>query len=139
MLEICSDDYMDSPTMSAREKAAVLWAEHVTKNTARTRDDVFEEVRRRFDDREFVELTMVITYFNMRNRFQDALRIPPRRPEDDCGHHGRAQAGPARSQALSRKRGGGVARELPRPRGRHYLVPAREAALKRSERQRDDV
>ena len=67
---------MDSKTMSAREKAAVLWAEHVTRNTAKTRDDVFEEVRRHFDDREFVELTMVITYFNMRNRFQDALRIP---------------------------------------------------------------
>ncbi len=67
--------------MSAREKAAVLWAEHVTRNTAKTRDDVFEEVRRHFDDREFVELTMVITYFNMRNRFQDALRIPLDEPK----------------------------------------------------------
>ena len=40
------------------------------------RDDVFEEVHKRFSDAEVVELTMVITYFNMRNRFQDALRIP---------------------------------------------------------------
>ncbi len=85
MLEICSDAYMDSHTMSAREKAAVLWAEHVTKNTARTRDDVFGEVRRHFDDREFVELTMVITYFNMRNRFQDALRIPLDAPKTIAG------------------------------------------------------
>ena len=53
---------MDSPTLSPREKAAVLWAEHVTRNTAKTRDDVFQEVRRHYDDREFVELTMVITY-----------------------------------------------------------------------------
>ena len=45
---------MDSPTMSPREKAAVLWAEHVTRNTAKTRDDVFQEVRRHYDDREFV-------------------------------------------------------------------------------------
>ena len=67
---------MDSETMTPREKAAVLWAEHVTLNTAKTRDDVFCEVRHQFDDTEFVELTMVITYFNMRNRFQDALRIP---------------------------------------------------------------
>jgi hypothetical protein len=37
---------------------------------------VFEEVRRHYSDPEFVELTMVITYFNMRNRFQDSLRIP---------------------------------------------------------------
>ena len=67
---------MDSPHLSPREKAAVLWAEHVTLNTAKARDDVFEEVHRLYTDAEVVELTMVITYFNMRNRFQDALRIP---------------------------------------------------------------
>lgn len=83
--EICSDAYMDSETMTPREKAAVLWAEHVTRNTAKTRDDVFCEVRRHFDDREFVELTMVITYFNMRNRFQDALRIPLDEPKTISG------------------------------------------------------
>ena len=76
---------MDSKTMSPREKAAVMWAEHVTRNTAKTRDDVFEEVRRHYDDREFVELTMVITYFNMRNRFQDALRIPLDAPKTISG------------------------------------------------------
>ncbi len=83
--EICSDAYMDSATMTPREKAAVLWAEHVTLNTAKTRDDVFCEVRRHYDDREFVELTMVITYFNMRNRFQDALRIPLDEPKTISG------------------------------------------------------
>lgn len=85
MQEICSDAYMDSKTMTPREKAAVLWAEHVTLNTAKTRDDVFCEVRRHFDDTEFVELTMVITYFNMRNRFQDALRIPLDEPKTISG------------------------------------------------------
>lgn len=83
--EICSDAYMDSETMTPREKAAVLWAEHVTLNTAKTRDDVFCEVRRHYDDREFVELTMVITYSNMRNRFQDALRIPLDEPKTISG------------------------------------------------------
>ncbi|OGL60433.1 MAG: hypothetical protein A3J27_10340 [Candidatus Tectomicrobia bacterium RIFCSPLOWO2_12_FULL_69_37] len=67
---------MDSPLLSPREKAAVLWAGHVTRNTAKSRDDVFAEVSRRFSRPELVELTMVITYFNMRNRFQDSLRIP---------------------------------------------------------------
>lgn len=67
---------MESPLLDPREKAAVLWAEHVTRNTAKSRDDVFEEVRRQYPDAELVELTMVITYFNMRNRFQDSLRIP---------------------------------------------------------------
>ena len=67
---------MDSPLFDGRERAAILWAEHVTLNTAKARDDVFEEVHRQYSPAEVVELTMVITYFNMRNRFQDALRIP---------------------------------------------------------------
>ena len=57
----------------------------MTRNTAKTRDDVFQEVRRHYDDREFVELTMAITYFNMRNRFQDALRIPLDEPKTISG------------------------------------------------------
>lgn len=76
MQAIGSDDYMSAGCLSEREKACVLWAEHVTKNTAKSRDDVFERVRGHFSESEMVELTMVITYFNMRNRFQDSLRIP---------------------------------------------------------------
>lgn len=67
---------MRSPHLSAREKAAVQWAEHVTKNTARSRDDVFEETRRHFSEPEIVELTLICGMFNMFNRFMDALRIP---------------------------------------------------------------
>ncbi len=78
---IGSGEYMGSSLLTDREKACVLWAEHVTKNTAKERDDVYEEVRRCFSDAELVELTMVITYFNMRNRFQDSLRIPLDEPK----------------------------------------------------------
>jgi hypothetical protein len=67
---------MDSPLLTDREKAAVLWAEHVTLNTARERDDVFSEVRRHFDDAEIVELTLMSGLFNMFNRFMDSLQIP---------------------------------------------------------------
>ena len=67
---------MSSPHLSPREKAAVLWAEHVTKNTARSRDDVFAEVRRHFSDPEIVELTLICGMFNMFNRFMDSLWIP---------------------------------------------------------------
>jgi len=67
---------MDSPLLNAREKAAVLWAEHVTNNTARSRDDIFEIVRNEFSEAETVELTFIIGYFNMRNRFNDSLNIP---------------------------------------------------------------
>ncbi len=67
---------MDSPLLNSREKAAVLWAEHVTHNTARSRDDIFEIVRSEFNEAETVELTFIIGYFNMRNRFNDSLNIP---------------------------------------------------------------
>ncbi|MGY9016095.1 MAG: carboxymuconolactone decarboxylase family protein [Rhodospirillales bacterium] len=62
--------------MSDREKAAVLWAEHVTKNTARSRDHVFERVCESFSEAKIVELTMISAYFNMNNRFIDSLKIP---------------------------------------------------------------
>lgn len=67
---------MDSPHLSEREKAAVLWAEHVTKNTARSRDDVFEEVKKVFSEGEIVELTMMSGFFNFFNRLMDSLHIP---------------------------------------------------------------
>ena len=73
---IGSDDYMESELLTDREKAAVLWAEHVTKNTAKSRDDVFDKVCESFDEAEVVELTMISAYFNMNNRFMDSLKIP---------------------------------------------------------------
>ena len=54
----------------------MLWAEHVAKNTAGDRDDVFAEVRRHFTDAELIELTGVCGLFAISNRFQDSLRLP---------------------------------------------------------------
>jgi alkylhydroperoxidase family enzyme len=54
----------------------VLWAEHVARNTARDRDDVFEDVRRHFTIAELVELTAVCGLFAQSNRFQDSMRLP---------------------------------------------------------------
>jgi len=67
---------MTSPHLTPRERAAVLWAEHVTRNTARSRDDVYEEVAREFDEPEIVDLTLMCGFFNMFNRFMDSLHIP---------------------------------------------------------------
>ncbi len=66
----------DYASFTERERAVLLWAEHVTHNTAKERDDVFGELAKHFTDSEIVELTMVVTYFNMRNKFNDALGIP---------------------------------------------------------------
>ena len=67
---------MNSSCLSALEKAAILWAEHVTKNTARSREDVFDEVRKHFTEAEIVELTLVSGLFNMFNRVADSLHVP---------------------------------------------------------------
>lgn len=68
--------------MTRREKAAVLWAEHVTLNTARERDDVFEEVAENFDDAEIVELTLMSGFFALFNRFTDSLKLPVEVPKE---------------------------------------------------------
>ena len=70
-----SDRYMDSDLFTAREKAAILWAEHVTLNTAKFRDDVFEQVSTVFSEAEIVELTTLSAFRNMRNRMHDSLQI----------------------------------------------------------------
>ncbi len=67
---------MRSSLLSGREKAAVLWAEHVTRNTARDRDDIFETVKKDFTQNELIELTMMSCLFNSWNRFMDSLHMP---------------------------------------------------------------
>jgi uncharacterized peroxidase-related enzyme len=75
IIDISSDDYMASDRFSEREKAALLWAEHVTRNTARERGDVYEQVKALFNDAEIVELTLICALFNMINRINDSLEI----------------------------------------------------------------
>ena len=72
---IKSNEYMDSKLLTPREKAAVLWAEHVTLNTAKFRDDVFNQVAAVFSEAEIVELTTLSAFRNMRNRMHDSLQI----------------------------------------------------------------
>ena len=73
---------MDSPLLTNREKACILWAEHVTKNTARSRDDVYEQVSRQFTEVELIEVTMMSCLFNSWNRFMDSLHIPVEDPSE---------------------------------------------------------
>jgi hypothetical protein len=66
---------MTSDLLTDRQKTAVLWADHVTRNTARRRDDVFAQVRAQFSEAEIVELTLVCGLFNMFNRIADSLHV----------------------------------------------------------------
>ena len=54
---------------------AILWAEHVTMNTAKEDNGVFEQVRQEFSEEEVIELTLMSGFFNLFNRLTDSLHI----------------------------------------------------------------
>ena len=74
-------NYMNSPALDARQKAAVRWAEVVTNMTARQDDAAFEEMRKHFSEREIVELTVFCGMWNYSNRLCEALHIDLERPD----------------------------------------------------------
>ncbi|MEK9678723.1 MAG: hypothetical protein VW169_10075 [Rhodospirillaceae bacterium] len=55
---------------------AILWAEHITLNTAKEDNGVFERVREEFTEEEVIELTLMSGYFNLFNRITDSLQVP---------------------------------------------------------------
>lgn len=75
VIDMSSPDYLASANFTEREKAALLWAEHVTLNTARKRGDVYDRVKAQFNDAEIVELTLICAMFNMINRVNDSLDV----------------------------------------------------------------
>tara|TARA_R110002110_G_scaffold284987_2_gene499261 strand:+ start:27220 stop:27909 length:690 start_codon:yes stop_codon:yes gene_type:complete len=75
VIAISSDDYLTSDLFDARERAAIEWAEHMTKNTAASRDDVYARVTAVYSEAEIVELTLICSMFNMINRFNDSLKL----------------------------------------------------------------
>ena len=54
---------------------AILWAEHVTLNTAKDDNGVFEQVRQEFSEEELIELTLMSGFFNFFNRITDSLHV----------------------------------------------------------------
>ena len=67
-------EWRASGLFDARERAALAYAEAMTLSTS-VPDDVFAEVRRHFDDRGIVELSVLIGTYIMHNRVMKALAI----------------------------------------------------------------
>jgi uncharacterized peroxidase-related enzyme len=74
-IEDLENDYVASETLSDRDKAAVRWAEAVTRNEAARDKDAFEALKEWYDEDEILELTWVSALFNMFNRVHDSLHI----------------------------------------------------------------
>ncbi|HEX8853951.1 MAG TPA: hypothetical protein VF754_10720 [Pyrinomonadaceae bacterium] len=65
----------DSPLFSEREKAALAYAEEVSRTPVRVSAELFERLKSHFNEEQIVELTASIAYENYRARFNHALDI----------------------------------------------------------------
>jgi alkylhydroperoxidase family enzyme len=74
-------DYMASPDLDDRQKAAVRWAETVTNMTARDDDEAFAAMKRHFTEKQIVELTVFCGMWNYSNRLCEALHVDLERPD----------------------------------------------------------
>ena len=62
---------------TTREKAALGWAEAVTKlEHQEVPDEVYEVAKKEFSDEELIDLTLAVTAINTWNRFNIAFRTP---------------------------------------------------------------
>jgi len=72
------DAWQESPYYTERERAALAWTEAVTR-VAETHvpDDVYEQVRRQFNEKELADLTIAVATVNAWNRLAIAARTAP--------------------------------------------------------------
>jgi alkylhydroperoxidase family enzyme len=75
------DDYMASPFLDDRQKAAIRWAEAVTVMRARDDEQAFAAMQRHFSQKEIVELTVFCGMWNYSNRLCEALHVDLERPD----------------------------------------------------------
>lgn len=73
--------WREAPIYSARERAALAWAEALTLLPDGFGDEVYAEVQREFSETELMYLTSAIASINVWNRFGAAFRwTPAKRP-----------------------------------------------------------
>lgn len=69
--------WRETDLYTLREKAALAWAEAVTKLEGQeVSDEVFEMAKKEFSDEELIDLTLAVTAINTWNRFNIAFRTP---------------------------------------------------------------
>lgn len=69
--------WREAPFYSERERAALAWAEAVTRlNDGNVPDEVYEEARRQFSEEELIDLTVAVTTINTYNRINIAFKTP---------------------------------------------------------------
>ena len=72
------DAWRECPYYSDRERAALAWAESVTRvSETHVPDDVFEEAKQHFSEKELADLTVAVATINAWNRLAIAARTTP--------------------------------------------------------------
>jgi AhpD family alkylhydroperoxidase len=72
------DAWAESPYYSDRERAALAWTESVTNvQQGHVPDEVYEQVREAFSEKELADLTFAIVMINSWNRLNIAARTVP--------------------------------------------------------------
>ena len=70
------EEYATSPLYDERERAALEYAERMTRSEQDVDDELFSRLRRFFDEDSLVELTATIAWENSSSKFNRALRVP---------------------------------------------------------------
>ncbi|HLA56612.1 MAG TPA: carboxymuconolactone decarboxylase family protein [Flavobacterium sp.] len=69
--------WREAPFYTDKERAALAWAEAVSKITdGNVPDDVYEHAKSQFSDEELIDLTMAVISINSFNRINIAFRTP---------------------------------------------------------------
>ncbi|HXF12315.1 MAG TPA: carboxymuconolactone decarboxylase family protein [Terriglobales bacterium] len=72
------DAWRESPYYTEPERAALAWAESVTRVAdTRVPDEIYEEVRKYFSEKDVADLTLAVANINSWNRLNIALRTVP--------------------------------------------------------------
>jgi alkylhydroperoxidase family enzyme len=90
-------DYAASPLYGDAERVALEYADTITLSDRDVDDELFDRLRRFYDDDALVELTAVIAWENASSKFNRALRVPSqglwRRSPPAPDHRGRPVSG----------------------------------------------
>ena len=71
------DAWRETDMYTDRERAALAWAEAVTKLTeGQVPDEIYEQAREQFSEEELIDLTLGVIAINSYNRINIAFRTP---------------------------------------------------------------
>ena len=68
--------WREAPYYSARERAALAWAEAVTSIRGDIEDAIYDGLRQHFSEKEIVDLTLAVIVINGWNRLAISMREP---------------------------------------------------------------